>query len=327
MFKFLIDNKYPFESLNVFYIRKIMEKNLLEHFDYILDNHAYLLAEKSEYKNLRFANKKYLINFMVNDTEYKISEEMFSKILPLFNEDIFIDLLQMSLNINVKYFNKIIDYHNININNIVKRNPDLIFSSLNYANIDNFKNILNKLDFDFYSVKNKNNETFLLSYFHKHFNLDRLIHIIKDYSIEKNKVSIFLEKFKNETVYNLTHYNKEKESILSTILKNFSFLLKDIIPEVKGKVYPFYDFNNIYLNNEKHDLIDIIAKKKMNAAETIKLLEIFNCEIKIEDKTFNKFKNKMQGEEFEAFKNYYEKKELEKILTNKSEKSINKRRI
>lgn len=65
----------------------------------------------------------------------------------------------------------------------------------------------------------------------------------------------------------------------------------------------------------------------MNAAETIKLLEIFNCEIKIEDKTFNKFKNKMQGEEFEAFKNYYEKKELEKILTNKSEKSINKRRI
>ena len=74
MFKFLIDNKYPFEGLNVFYIRKIMEKNLLEHFDYILDNHAYLLAEKSEYKNLRFANKKYLINFMVNDAEYKISE-------------------------------------------------------------------------------------------------------------------------------------------------------------------------------------------------------------------------------------------------------------
>ena len=167
----------------------------------------------------------------------------------------------------------------------------------------------------------------MLSYFHKHFNLDRLIHIIKNYSIEKNKVNIFLEKFQNETVYNLTHYNKEKESVLSTILENFSFLLKEIIPEVKGKVYPFYDFNNIYLNNEKHDLIDIIAKKKMNAAETIKLLEIFNCEIKIEDTTFNKFKNKMQGEEFEAFKNYYEKKELEKILTNKSEKLINKRRI
>lgn len=191
MFKFLIDNKYPFEGLNVFYIRKIMEKKLLEHFDHILDNHAYLLTEKSEYKNLRFANKKYLINFMVNDAEYKISEEMFSKILPLFNEEIFIDLLQMSLNIDIKHFNKIVDYHKIDINKIVKRNPDLIFSSLNYANIDNFKNILNKLDSDFYSVKNKNNETFLLSYFHKHFNLDRLIHIIKDYSIEKNKVNIF----------------------------------------------------------------------------------------------------------------------------------------
>ena len=327
MFKFLIDNKYPFEGLNVFYIRKIMEKNLLEHFDHILNNHAYILAEKSEYKNLRFENKKYLINFMVNDAQYKISEEMFSKILPLFNEQIFIDLLQMSLNIDVKHFNKIIDYHNIDINNIVKRNPDLIFSSLNYANVDNFKNILNKLDSDFYSVKNENNETFLLCYFHKYFNLDRLIHIIKDYSIEKNKVSIFLEKFKNETVYNLTHYNKEKESILSTILENFSFLLQEIIPEIEGKVYPFYDFNNISLNNEKHDLIDVIAKKKMNAAETIKLLEIFNCEIKIEDRTFNKFKNKMPEEEFEAFKNYYEKKELEKILTNKSEKLINKRRM
>ena len=99
--------------------------------------------------------------------------------------------------------------------------------------------------------------------------LDLLLHLL-----EKNKVNIFLEKFQNETVYNLTHYNKEKESILSTILENFSFLLQEIIPEVKGKVYPFYDFNNIYLNNEKHDLIDIIAKKKMNAAETIKLLDV-----------------------------------------------------
>lgn len=29
MFKFLIDNKYPFEGLNVFYIRKIMEKKFV----------------------------------------------------------------------------------------------------------------------------------------------------------------------------------------------------------------------------------------------------------------------------------------------------------
>lgn len=311
MFKYLIHKNHPFNHLSIFYIKQMMSKKLHEHIYYLIDNKPELFTEYPNRINSRYKEQYYLLNTMTM-LEYKLSNDLFEKLLPLWNKKIIEDFFIMSAKEDNRYFKEIIKIHNFDINDFANKNPDKFFYWLSNNSSTNFSDIVKKLSPNFCFLKNKDNENFF-SYFVR-VNIEKGLTNVynnKDFLVNGK---VFVEKYKENLFDNLTSFNKTGESVLSIMIKDYLFLMESFLPETQSLNFKLQGFNDVKLNKDNQNVIQCIGHSKRRVEIIISLLELFDCDLyRSENKGYLKmFERIMDSENFNKFESFTQKKELEK---------------